>query len=175
VTQQPKQPAMRTAVVLVLCFVAAVLVGVPASAAPVPKHLMKEAENTEEAKIQGRWKLESLGVGGIQPQGGGVQQQMEMTLEFRGDKMTVRSKDQVVSATIKLDIADGVKCLAITNAQSVDGMGRTVREDDMAFGYCRDGDKLTLAMTLEGYRTVDPAKAGDNALVLVLTRIKEKN
>ena len=101
---------------MVLCFVAAVLLGVQASAAPVPKHLMKEAENTEEAKIQGRWKLENLGGGGDPAPGPGAAAGDDT--EFRRDKMTVHSKDQVVSATIKLDIADGVKCLAITNAQS---------------------------------------------------------
>ena len=55
-------------------------------------------------------------------------------------------------------------------------MGKTAREDDMAFGYCRDGDKLTLATTYNGNGAVDPAKAGDNALITPkVTRIKEKN
>jgi uncharacterized protein (TIGR03067 family) len=170
-----QQTAMRIVVVLVLGFVAAFLVGVPASAAPVPKHLMKEAENTEETKLQGRWKLESLGVGGIQPQGG-VGQQVEMTLEFRGTKLTGTSEGRGMNATFKLDIVDGVKRLAITDTKAVDRMGQPVAEEDVTFGYCIiDGAKLTLAATIDGKRAVDPAKAGDNALVLVLTRIKEKN
>jgi uncharacterized protein (TIGR03067 family) len=164
-----QQGAMRmTAIVLGLGFAATLLVGVPASAAPVPKHLMKEAEDTEEAKIQGRWKLEAIGIGGMP-------QQLDVTLEFRGTKMTGKSQDRAVSATIKLDITNGVKRLAMTNTQAVDGMGQLVKEEDVSFGYCIDGDKLTLATTLNGNGAVDPAKPGDNALVLVLTRVKEKN
>jgi hypothetical protein len=160
---------MRTAVVLVLCFIATVLVGVPASAAPVPKHLMKEAENTEEAKIQGQWKLESFVIDK-------VPLQVAISLEFRGTKLTGTSEGRAISATIKLDIVDGVKCLAVTNMQVMDGMGQRDEEEDTTYGYSIDGDKLTLVTSLgERKKLVDPAKPRGNTIVLVLTRIKEKN
>jgi uncharacterized protein (TIGR03067 family) len=170
-----QRSAMRTAVIiLVLGFATVLQTGAPAGAAPVPKHLMKAPDNSEEAQLQGQWKLEALDVGKMPLQGVGPQQ-MQITLEFRGNKMTGNSQGRAVSATIKLDRVDGIKHLAMTNTQAVDGTGKPVKEDDVTFGYCIDGDKLTLATTLEGKTPVDPTKAGNNALVLIFTRVKEKN
>lgn len=171
-----QRPAMRTAVILlVLGFAGVLQTGVPAGAAPVPKHLMKAPDNTEETQLQGRWKLENLAVGGGIPQGGIGGPQMEITLEFRGTKVTGSSQGRAVSATLKLEIVDGFKRLAMTNTQTVDGTGKPVKEDDVTFGYSIVGDKLTLATTLEGKGPVDPTKPGNNALVLTFNRVKEKN
>src|SRR5205809_4073977 len=84
--------AMRSAAFLLLATLTGFAVfrtGPAAALAPVPKHLMKEAENTEQAKFQGKWKLESLTFGNMAlPAGaaGGI----ELTLEIRDSKLTVR-------------------------------------------------------------------------------------
>lgn len=169
---------MRTAAFLLCVGVAAVVgfSGTPMSAAPVPKHLMKEAENTEQSKLQGTWKLESVSLGNMPLQAGG-QNALEMTLEFRGDKMSGNSQGKALSATIKLDVADGVNRLATINTQTTDNQGKPAKEEDVTFGYVIDGDKLTLATTMGGKvkGAVDPTKPGNDTVVLVLTRIKEKN
>jgi len=166
---------MRTAALLFLIAAAVLLLGnsgSPASAAPVPKHLMKEPENTELAKLQGKWKFESLRIGGRSvPRGPGL------TLEIRGDKVLYTSGDLVTTADIKLEAADGVKWFKATNSQRVDGDGKPIgKAEDGTYGYLIDGNTLTMAMGIERNQVdADPAKPTDKTILMVLTRIKDKN
>jgi uncharacterized protein (TIGR03067 family) len=147
-----------------------------ADASPVPKHLLKGADNKEQAKLQGRWKLESVQYGG-RPIGG--EQGIEMTMEIRGDTVTSTTKWLTTTATIKLDKVDGVLRLALINSKAIDvkQQGPTVVENSQ-YGYTLDGDKLTLATNMivgtKRSTAADPTKpAGDNTVLTVYTRIKE--
>ena len=149
--------------------------------APVPKHLLKEGDNTEQGKLQGVWKLTSLRVGGTEV-GGEAAAGIEMTMEIRGDAMTARVAQgpaHRVTAKIKLDTADGVKRFSTTNTQKTDADGKpTGKEEDVTCGYAIDGDTMTWAMIpgANGKATpADPAKPGANAILMVFTRVKDKN
>jgi uncharacterized protein (TIGR03067 family) len=150
-------------------------VGANAAAAPVPKHLLKGA-NTEQARLQGRWKLQSVQYGGNTV---GSTQGIEMTIEIRGDTVTTTSKWMTTRATMKLDKLDGVLRLALINNKAIEvhQQGPTF-VDNGQYGYTLDGDKLTLATNMIVGTTrstaADPTKpAGDNTVLTVLTRIKE--
>jgi uncharacterized protein (TIGR03067 family) len=165
---------MRTAAFLLLACTAS---AGTAGAAPVPKHLVKEAENTEQSKLQGKWKLESIEIGGMNL---GLPETIDGTFEFRGDKLTVAMQGQTVTATVKLDSADGLKRLATTNTQKVGADGKPLgKEDDATFGYVLDGDKLMIGTRPNaagrGSGPIDPKKPGEGGVVMVLTRVKAKN
>jgi uncharacterized protein (TIGR03067 family) len=158
---------MRTAA----CFL---LTASAALAAPVPKHLMKDGDNGDLAKLQGKWKLVSLQFGETELRGG-VAADLNMVFEFRGDSMTVTANDQTVKAKIKLDTIDGFKRFATIDIQKVSMDGKPVgKEEDATFGYLLDGDKLTLATSSEK-TPVNPAKPVDTAVLMVLSRVKDKN
>jgi len=154
-----------------------VSLGAPAGAAPVPKHLVKEADSSEQGKLQGRWKLESISLANMPVPVGG--KELEMTLEIRGDTLTATTMGRVTTAKVKIDAADGLKRLAATNIQTLNADGKPIgKEDDAAFGYTLEGDKLVLASNIGGTgkgNAADPAKPGDSTAVMVLTRIKDKN
>jgi uncharacterized protein (TIGR03067 family) len=153
------------------------------AAAPVPKHLMKEGDTTEQGKLQGVWKFTSVRLGGtevsVEKTGGS-----DMRVEIRGDTMTVTSSQgnvapQRVTAKLKLDTADGVKRFSTTNTQKTDTDGKpTGKEEDVSCGYAIDGDTMTWAMVpgANGKAVfADPAKPGANAILMVFTRVKDKN
>ena len=175
---------MRTRAFLLLAALSGsvvVLAGTPAPGAPVPKHLMKDGDNTEQGKLQGKWKLMSLRLGGMEI-GGDIAAGIEMTMEIRGDTMTARVAQgpaQRITAKIKLDTADGVKRFTTTNTQKTDTDGKPAgKEADVTFGYAIDGDKMTWAMVPGANgnaELADPAKPGANAILMVFTRVKDKN
>jgi uncharacterized protein (TIGR03067 family) len=168
---------MRSAAFLLLVAAVSAATG---TAAPVPKHLMKEGDNTEQSKLQGKWKLESIQLGEMNL--GGAAIGIEGYFEFRGDQLTVSMQGQTVTATVKLDTADGLKRLATTNTKKVGADGKPAgKEDDVTFGYVIEEDKLMIAVRADlaggGKMTgpIDPKKPGPNGVVMVLTRIKAKN
>ena len=175
---------MRTCAFLLLATLsgsAVVFTGTPAPGAPVPKHLMKEGDNTDQGKLQGVWKLTSIRIGGTEI-GGDIATGVDMTMEIRGDTMTANvmpGPTQRVTAKIKLDTADGVKRLSTTNTQKTDTDGKpNGKEEDVTCGYAIDGDKMTWAMVPDANGKVapaDPAKPGANAILMVFTRVKDKN
>jgi uncharacterized protein (TIGR03067 family) len=146
-------------------------------AAPVPKHLMKETENTDQARLQGTWKLESLSIGGMPP----AAYNFETTYEIHGDKLTMRSEKHTATAIIKLDVVDGLKRLTMTSLKQVDPDGKPGEQlDDMIFGYTVAGDTFLLATrpakdTGKTSEPVDPNKPGSEGVVRVFTRAKDKN
>ena len=70
-----------------------------AHAAPVPKHLKKETDG-EQAKLQGKWKLNSIVLGGKEM--GGVAETADMLIEFRGDSLvaTNAGQNRTTTATV---------------------------------------------------------------------------
>lgn len=133
-----------------------------AIAAPVPK------EEPDAVKLQGRWKIESIRNGKVETKGISV-------LELKGDKMTLTSEYGVTTATFKLEVVDGVRRFEAKDSQLTVG-GKTSRDLDWLYGYEIEGNTLKFAMTISkdgNLVPVPPAKAGDDGLVIVMTRIKE--
>jgi uncharacterized protein (TIGR03067 family) len=145
---------------------------ITANAAPVPKHLMKEPENNELVKLQGEWKLESLKVGNAEVA------QLDIKMEFREDKMIITGAGQTTTSKVKFDSVDGIKRLTTSESRAVNANGAPgAKQEDGSFGYTIDGDKLTIAVALNGAAPtiVDPTNPTKDAIVIVLARMKEKN
>jgi uncharacterized protein (TIGR03067 family) len=143
--------------------------GTVAVAAPVPKHLQKDGES-EQTKFQGKWKVLSIKVGGMEIGATGF----DMHLEFRGDTFTAIANDQTTTAKVKFDVVDGVKRMTTSESQTLGRDGKPVRTSrDESVGYTLDGDKLTVATT-QDQKPIDPAKADKNAIVMVLVRVKDE-
>jgi uncharacterized protein (TIGR03067 family) len=152
---------------------AAGLIAGAAAAAPVPKHLMKPKDDSEQGKLQGKWRLTAIKIGGMEL-GGGVAAGISLTVEFRGEK----AGGQRMTAKIKLDVVNGVKRCITCEGQKLDPQGKPAGEEkDQAFGYKLEGDQMTWAIDQRGMGQgplVDPANPGPNAAVFVFTRMKEK-
>jgi uncharacterized protein (TIGR03067 family) len=169
---------MRTAVLVGLGTIAALaLVGLPgAAAAPVPKHLQK-APAADTGKLQGKWKVEALQLGGKDVLGAG--QNFDIVVEFRGDALAVAADigggAQKTTATVKHNPA-GAKRFTNTDERTVDRNGKPINSGagpDLTFGYTFDGDKLVLAVGVgDAKPAADPLKPGPNDIVIVLVRAK---
>src|SRR5437763_62584 len=135
---------MRTFALVLFAAVAVIVssVGKPAAAAPVPKHLMKEPE-TDKAKLQGKWKLQSLKLGEMEL-GPDLIGTLEMVFELRGDTLTATVNAagtvQKSTATVKYPAAGGTgpKRISMTDAKTVDQNGKAVNnggKKDDSFTY----------------------------------------
>jgi uncharacterized protein (TIGR03067 family) len=172
---------MRVAAFALFAGVASLVVsGGPAVAAPVPKHLMKEAEG-DLVKLQGKWKIQSLKMGEMDL-GGDVIKSLDMVLEFRGDAvsmtMNAPGSTQKMTATVKLDA--NARRMTMTNVKTVGGNGQPVQNagtKENEAGYAIDGDKLLIAAGQSGpdggATAADPKKPGPNTIVLTFARVKE--
>jgi hypothetical protein len=170
---------LRTTTLALFGLSAAVVLslGATTGAAPVPKHLMKEPEG-DKAKLQGKWKVESIRMGD-QDLGGLLGGNFEMVIEFQGETFTaaanIAGMHQKSTAIVKYG-TDGKKQLSMTNTQTVDATGKPVNnggQKDESFGYALDGGKLILASPANGEkRIVDPLKPGPKDIVIVLARVK---
>ena len=158
--------------------VAVAAVGAPVAAAPVPKHLKPAAPTGDRAKLQGKWKLHSVEIGGKKVDVGATE--IDMMIEFRGDTLiatsTITGQNQTTTATVKHDPAAGVKRFTTVNTRTVNNAGKNANpkdEKDEVFVYAFDGDKLFLGVSVGGGKApIDPRKPGPNEPVLVLTRVK---
>jgi uncharacterized protein (TIGR03067 family) len=167
----------RTAMLVSFAFatVFVVSIGSLTGAAPVPKHLMKEPES-DKAKLQGKWKVESLTMGGKDVLGA-LGQNFDIVIEFQGDQFIATSNigdtTHKTTSTLKYG-ASGTRQLTTTNTQMATNNGQPMNhEKDETIGYAFDGDKLLLGSTGAGGRgAVDPLKPGQNDLVIVLVRVK---
>jgi uncharacterized protein (TIGR03067 family) len=162
---------MRSAAFLLL----ASAVSAGTAAAPVPKHLMKEAENTEQAPIQGKWQLESVTVGGQVRMPGA---NPEISFDLRDNTMTVNAASGLTkTGVVKFDKDGGFRRIRITDVKRAGNAGGPAAEDDASFGYRFEGDKLILAARRQGAKevAVDPKNAGTDAMVFVFVRVKDKN
>ncbi len=159
--------------------VAVVTLAGPATAAPVPKHLMKEPES-DKAKLQGKWKVQSIQMGGKNVLADLNQNglNIDMEIEFQGDKfiatINLTGTVQKITATVKYG-TNGMKQLTTTESQAVDGAGKPVNTGsrDASLGYAFDGDQLLLAADTDGKKATNPLKPGPNDQVMVLTRVKK--
>lgn len=164
---------MRVLVLFALTAAVVTLVG-PAAAAPVPKHLMKEAEGGDKAKLQGKWRVQSITFGGRnaeEPLRGS-----EMVIEFRGDKLiatTTGATNRSTTGTVEFG-ANGTKRFTTVETTTADGGGAPRTEQDEAFGFAFDGDKLLLGVSpgAGGKEAPDPLKPGPGDGVIVLVRVK---
>jgi uncharacterized protein (TIGR03067 family) len=162
---------------LVLFGVAVVIVstvGGRVAAAPVPKHLMKAADG-DKAKLQGKWKVKSVQMGGKNILGG-LGQNFDMVFEFEGDQIiataNIAGMVQKTTATVKYDTKGTLKT---ADMRTVDGNGKPVNtgKDEPAY-YAFEGDKLLIAGAAPGGKgVVDPLKPGPNDVVFVLVRVKK--
>lgn len=98
-----------------------------------------------------------------------------LTIEFKDGKMISTTGGDTVTATVKLDVVDGVKRMVLTDTKVAAPNGAPSRSE--AFGYLLEENKLTLAQNQVGKaqkNEVDPKKPGDKAVVLKLTRVVER-
>jgi uncharacterized protein (TIGR03067 family) len=160
-------------------FVASVGVG---TAAPVPKHLMKE--NPDLAALRGTWALTGVAFEGTELPAD-VVRQVALTLEFRGDASVLTSAPQKrrTTATVKLDPTTNPRRMTFGNESTTDLDGKPVKNGDMSLGtviYKIEGGTLVLAVPplVDGKQAnelpVDfVAKPGSNVSVLTFKRVKE--
>ncbi len=168
---------MRTRAV-VLFGLAAGLVSAPGvgTAAPVPKHLLKEPQS-DRARLQGKWKVEALKVDGKVRQNPAA-----MTVEFHGDEYvaTTGATGRKTVAAVKYGIG-GTREVHLTGTKLLGPNGGAVGKGatrDRAYGYAFDEDKLLLAYgTRANAPAPDPLKRDPEAgsvVVMELTRMTEK-
>ena len=150
-----------------------------ATAAPVPKHLAKEAEGGDKAKLQGKWKLESMKMGDKNGLPDGIT--LEMTLEIKDDKFTMQMNVAGMSMTGTATLAygkDGKRELTMTDMKVTNADGTpapTTGTKEQSIGFEFDGEKLLMGSTSGGdSKAIDPLKPGANDMVMTLTRIKDK-
>jgi hypothetical protein len=166
---------------LVLFGLAAVIVSSLSTgvAAPVPKHLVKEPEG-DKAKFQGKWKIESILMGGKDILAV-LGQNFEMELQFKGEQFTARGNIggmvQTTTGTVKYGTAES-RLMKMMDRKTVGPDGKPVNnaaQKEEAFGYAFDGEKVLLGSTSDGgAKGIDPLNPGPNDFVIVLIRVKEK-
>jgi uncharacterized protein (TIGR03067 family) len=162
---------MRAAELVLSGLVAALAVAVGESpAAPVPKHLMKPGSDKD--KLQGKWKLESLRMGGVD-----YGESREVVVRFTGGSMTTWVNDlgqkRTTAATV-MHHPDQVRRFTMRDAtMTSEQNGRSVAKKlrDEVHCYDFDGNKLLLTSDTKG-QPVDPLKPGKYDVVLVFVRVK---
>jgi hypothetical protein len=73
--------------------------GLPGHAAPVPKHLMKEQQHPDIAKMQGTWVVTDISIAGNKQNG---TLGLNVTIEITGDKIVTIQGQKRSTATLKL-------------------------------------------------------------------------
>lgn len=153
----------------------AVSLGGGSPAAPVPKHLMKDADDLQA--MQGLWKVTEYTLNG-QPIGGTG----ELTLEFRGGTVvaTAEKENLRTTAAVKLDPKASPPRLAWGEAKATDLKGQPVQnagaEKAWAMIYKFDADTLVLAANVSNQ--AEPPKSfdgkdGSATIIMTLTRVKK--
>ena len=167
-----RRPVRTVALALFGVVAAVVFSSGVAAKAPVPKQQVEG----DRAKLQGKWKVETLKVGG-QDVLAGLGPNFNMVVEFQGDRFaaTANIGDTVQKTTAKVKYGTGdAKQITTTEMQTVDADGKPIdAQKEEAFGYTFDGDKLLLASGV-GKRAADPLKPGPEDVVIVLARVKQK-
>jgi uncharacterized protein (TIGR03067 family) len=173
----------RFAALIVFGIVAAVVssAGGIAGAAPVPKHLMKEAENPDLAALQGKWVLTGLALDGT-PLTADTLAQIEMSFEFRGNTLVMTAAKQNLrsTATLKVDASANPRRVTFADDKVTDLDGKPVNNPSAGkMGtalYKLEGDTFVLATKADGKDGVPEnfvAAPGSNTVVLTLKRVKK--
>jgi uncharacterized protein (TIGR03067 family) len=142
---------------------------------------MKEPES-DRTKLQGKWKVESMLVGGKNVLAD-LGQNFEMELEFKGEQFTARRNIAgmviMTTGTVKYGTPEA-RHLKVTDMQTVGPDGKPVNNagqnaKEEGFGYAFDGEKkILLGSTPDAKGAVDLLNPGPNDAVIVLTRVKDK-
>ena len=136
---------------------------------------MKEPAS-DKAKLQGKWKVQSLLMGG-KDMLGPLGQQFDMTFEFNGETVVARVNGGTVQKS-----ASAVKygSRAARQIKITDTHRRWRRQageasngqDGGEVGYAFEGEKLLLGSAGNGKGAVDPLNPGPTDIVIVLVRVK---
>ena len=155
--------------------------GLPVAAAPVPKHLMKEPENPDLALLQGKWKLTRIAFGGMDLTGE-VLDQVDMSLEVRGDALVVTAAKQNMrsTTTLKLDTNKNPRRIIFADGKATDLEGKPINNpgaEKMGTAiYKIEGDTFVMAAMVDGKAGV-PADFGGgqntDVAVMTFTRVKK--
>ena len=135
---------MRTAALILFAAIVPV-----AGAAPVPKHLMKEAENPDLAALQGKWTITGIALDGTELPADLIAG-LNLTFEFKGDTavLTNPTQKETVTATVKLDLTAKPRRITFSNEKTTDLDGKPTKADAKSLGtliYKIDGDTLVVA------------------------------
>jgi uncharacterized protein (TIGR03067 family) len=148
-----------------------VSIGPVAVAAPVPKHLMKEAEG-DRGRLQGEWTANGA-------TRNGKPQALAITFAFRGDMFSMELPDQGMSrtATFKLDETGMPRKLLLADVKSFDKTGMPVNQGlppTAMLSYVLEGDTLTVGLIGKADKEVPDLKnPGPNAEIVVFKRAKK--
>ncbi len=156
--------------VCVLLFAVACSVGGRTGAAPVPKHLLKEAP--PPAGLAGVWKLESIKQDGKAIFGAPSPMTWEIGVGVVVQVARAGGMDEAKFTAILTHDPDQKQFFAL---KSRDAAGQVVHSD-VGYGYAIKGDQLTLA-TIQGanlaFTPANPLAPSPEDFVLVLTRVKK--
>jgi uncharacterized protein (TIGR03067 family) len=174
---------MRTAALDLFGVVIALVgfAGGPVAAAPVPKHLMKEPENPDLAALQGKWKLTRIGFGGMDLTGD-VLDQIDMSLEVRGDTLVMTAAKQNLrsTTTVKLDANSKPRRITFADSKATDLEGKPVNNpgaEKMGIAiYKVEGDTFVFAAKTDGKAGIPEDFGGGpntDTAVMTFTRVKK--
>jgi uncharacterized protein (TIGR03067 family) len=143
----------------------------PAPAAPIPRGA--GSAGGDKAKLQGRWKVESMRMG-EQDLTTVLGANFEMFVEFDGDRLAAEARLQgrtTVATTADVTYDVPKKQFRTTNSRSVDANGKPAAQaqKEESMGYAFDGEKLILSQRGAGAAGLP----GKNDVVMVLTRVKK--
>ena len=151
---------MRTLALFTLVATLAVCADSHTTAAPVPKHLMKEAENPDLAAMQGKWELISANLDGES------RKPADATLEIRDNRGKIVDEHSNSTFIFTLDTT--------TNPRRMISLDSTDRHAKAIVAiYKIEGDTLTIAD-----RRDDPEKppeefSGEGITALIYTRVRK--
>lgn len=171
---------MRT-VALVLF---AVLLGSVGTAAPVPKHLMKDADGaTDRAALEGTWELATIARDGEQLSDD-ITAAQKIAMAFRGTECVIKLPvcDQIVTATVSLDATAKPRRMSFANEKVITFAGKPLMPTEKqmhAVIYKIDGDTLTLGSHADRSKPPEtpPAefaeKSGSGVVVMTFRKMRK--
>ena len=160
--------------IITLMLLATMAMSAEAGVSPIPKQPLKEGDNGDLRKFQGKWRIETLCLGGIS-----VSPAEPVLLEFSGQSMTMTTSDSIIKARIKLETIGALRRLSTTCTQKVSIRGELIgNEQNFSLGYVLSGEKLTLAKTTKKKGedvACDPDRPDSNSVVLGFRLQKDNN
>ena len=137
-----------------------VVSGGPMVAAPVPKHLMKDAENPDLAAMQGEWELTTMNVDGESMSA------LEATLEVRGNISRTTIGHLHSSCVFTLDTTNNPRRMISLDSTNPNAKATVAI-------YKIEGDTLTIA-DCRDYPEKPPEEfSGEGITALIYTRVRK--